>query len=268
MKLEIQYIVEVASLFLLLKITRLQATTPTPTPRQPAKGDHPVCKGPILCPICPPGPQGIPGVAGPSGLPGRDGLNGVPGHSGVPGLNGPRGDKGDKGESCSGCYGSDPTRGPGAFSRPEQASKPTLSLQNQMFRSAFTAARTFDLHGHGDGPKDLNFDLVLANVGGHFNNKTGHYKCAFNGTYYFTFSIGHNRDTLVILVKNGQKTVGIHGDSSNHLRQSYSNSAIMDLVLEDEVWLQIEPRHAVSGTTDRFTSFTGYLLYPALPITD
>nr|XP_054755709.1 complement C1q subcomponent subunit C-like [Lytechinus pictus] len=267
MKLQVQHMIEVTSLFL-LKITMLKATTPTstPSPRQPAKGD-PVCKGPILCPICPPGPQGIPGVAGPPGLPGRDGLNGVPGPSGVPGLNGPRGDKGDRGDHCWGCCGFNTAGGP-STSNPSTTWWRTLPPQSQMFRSAFTAVRTFDLHGHGDAPKDLNFNLILANVGDHFNNKTGHYKCAFNGTYFFSFSIGHNRDTLVILVKNGQKTVGIHGDSSNHLRQSYSNSAIIDLVVEDEVWLQIEPRHAVSGTTDRFTSFTGFLLYPALPTSD
>ena len=42
----------------------------------------------------------------------------------------------------------------------------------------------------------------------------------------------------------------------------------LGLEVGDEVWLQVKQRHAVSGTNDRFTSFTGFLLYPKLATDD
>ncbi|XP_071480543.1 complement C1q-like protein 2 [Diadema antillarum] len=254
----------------------VEPTDPSST-RRPKKGDL-ICKGPVLCPVCPPGPQGSPGMVGPPGLPGRDGMSGTPGAAGVPGLNGLPGEKGSKGERGEVVTREIPcakeetgTQGdsgpPGRGANPDLTGGPPglAHRSSASYRSAFTAARTFDVYGHSDVHKDLTFDHVVSNIGGHFNATTGHFKCAINGTYFFMFSIGHNRDTLVVLLKNGEKLVGIHGDSGNSLRQSYTNSAIVDLVVKDDVWLQVKQRHSVSGTNDRFTTFTGFLLYPAPP---
>ena len=269
-----------------------------------AKNKEPACPITVTCPIYPygtvgtpatpgpPGPQGPPGMHGLNGspgLPGRDGLPGPQGPAGMPGVQGPPGDKGDKGnpgevvtQLTPGIMGD---RGPkgdkGATGRPGLRGRPGRTLNRSRhsprpctprpevgFRSAFTAARTFDLHGPSNSAKDLTFDVTISNIGGHFDSDTGHYRCAINGTYFFTFSIGHNRDTLVVLLKNGKKVVGVHGDAGNKLRQSYTNSAILDLEVGDEVWLQVKQRHAVSGTNDRFTSFTGFLLYPKLATDD
>ena len=234
------------------------------------------------------GPQGTPGIVGPQGLPGRDGMNGLNGPAGLPGRTGDKGDKGSEGditavlkllsqqspETLSDLQTTLKTLADQRVQQQQQsvhpanpdmmmASAPLAYPWGQVEITAFTVIRTADLPGHGDAVKDITFDTVITNIGNRFNFETGHYVCPTNGTYYFTFSIAHDRDAMVELVKNGERLVAIHGDAAQKLRTMYTNSVVVELNERDEVWIRLARSHSISGNTQNLTTFTGYLLYPA-----
>ena len=234
----------------------------------------------------PTGPTGTPGTVGPQGLPGRDGMNGLNGPAGLPGRTGDKGEKGDQGD-INAILQLLSQQSPDALSdlqatlkklsdeRSQQsvhASSPDMMMMayapmanpwGNVEITAFTVVRTSDLPGHGDSVKDITFDTVITNIGNRFNFETGHFVCPTNGTFYFTFSIAHDRDTMVDLVKNGERLVAIHGDAAQKLRTMYTNSVVVELVERDEVWIRLARSHSISGSTQNLTTFTGYLLYPA-----
>ncbi|XP_070541794.1 complement C1q subcomponent subunit C-like [Ptychodera flava] len=199
-----------------------------------------------------PGAQGSPGPQGPPGAPGLPGPMGPPGNLGPPGQSGLNGQKGEPGLTGMG------TVSAASWSAP--AVKVPTSVLNQP-KSAFTAVRTSDLTGHADRGKDVTFDTMITNVGGHFDGTTGRFTCAINGTYYFIFHIAHNRDTQVLLVKNNERQVSVHGDAGNTTRESYSNSAVLQLIVGDQVWLKLGSRHSLTSNTEKLTSFSGFLLF-------
>ncbi|XP_077870310.1 uncharacterized protein LOC144363577 [Saccoglossus kowalevskii] len=232
--------------------------------------------------------RGEMGVQGPPGSPGVQGMAGFPGNNGVPGMPGMHGLKGEKGEkaetTCSqgdpgapasrivsaGMPGPPGTPGlPGAKGEQgEQGPRGYNGLPgastSASIKSAFTAVRTSDLIGHTDRGKDIEFDTVISNLGGHFDEKSGRFTCAINGTYFFIFHVAHNRDTQVFLVKNNDRKVSVHGDSGNTTRESYSNSAVLQLIIGDQVWLKLGGMHSLTSNTERLTSFSGFLLFPDL----
>ena len=246
------------------------------------------------------GPQGIQGPMGTQGVPGRDGMNGLPGQAGLPGTQGVKGEAGDvigylKENALTeeiedlnflrGPRGIPGPRGPpgppglgvgnmvmdGGANRPALANSPSAILQQNYATGftpmAFTMVRTMDLP-RSDGNKDISvtFDGVVTNLGNRFNFENGHFVCHVNGTYYFSFSVVHNKVTSVELVKNNELLVGILGDEKQNLRTMYSNQAVVELVEGDEVWLRLKRDHSLSGgSTDNLTTFTGFLLYPKLP---
>lgn len=246
-------------------------------------------------PSGPLGPQGIQGPMGTQGVPGRDGLNGLPGQAGLPGPAGPKGDLGDvlgylkenlyneENDDLQFLQGQRGPPGPRGLPGPPglpvgnmvmdgtSGTSPDIPQGPPYLNSAaftpmaFTMVRTYDLPGHGDQTKDVTFDGVIANIGNRFNFENGHFVCYVNGTYYFTFSIVHNKDTRVELVKNGRLLVAVHADTSQMKRSMYTNSAVVELIAGDEVWLRLAGGHSLSGNNQNLTTFTGFLLYPAPP---
>ncbi|XP_022107175.1 collagen alpha-1(X) chain-like [Acanthaster planci] len=230
----------------------------------------------------PVGPPGLPGVVGPQGLPGRDGLNGLNGPAGLPGRPGDKGEKGTSGD-MSGILKLLNQQSSDVLTDLQEvleflkeqraqmsispdvmmASPPLIHPMGRIEITAFTVVRTLDLPGHGDVAKDITYDRVITNVGNRFNFETGHFVCPTNGTYFFTFSVAHDRDTMVELVKNEERLVAVHGDAAQKLRTMYTNSAVVELVERDEVWTRLTRSHSLSGNTQHLTTFTGYLLYPA-----
>ena len=237
----------------------------------------------------PMGPQGVQGPMGTQGVPGREGMNGLPGQAGLPGLQGVKGDAGDvigylkENALNEGIDDLDFLRGPPGLPGPRgppgpsgfgnmvlnvDSARPLSSLQTcaaAFTPVAFTAVRTLDLPRHGDQNKDIKFNSIVTNIDSRFNFENGHFICYMNGTYFFSFSVVHNEDTKVELVKNGNLLVGIHGDTAQNKRTMYSNSAVVELVEGDEVWLRLYVGHSMSGSTENLTTFTGFLLYPKLP---
>ncbi|XP_077989609.1 uncharacterized protein LOC144443891 [Glandiceps talaboti] len=260
----------------------------------------PCCEKGDMGPVGPPGQQGVQGawgIPGENGTPGTHGTPGIPGAAGPPGLNGAKGEIGAAGlngepgqPGQSGPKGPPGPPGPPGLSGPpgkngepglqgmRGAPGPRGSVEMSSLMSAksisapspgivmkepvaFTAVRTSDLTGHADRGKDVTFDTIITNVGGHFDQTTGRFTCAINGTYFFIFHIAHVRDTQVILVKNSERQVSVHGDAGNTTRESYSNSAVLQLVVGDQVWLKLGSRHALTSNTEKLTSFSGFLLF-------
>ncbi|XP_072030312.1 complement C1q-like protein 2 [Amphiura filiformis] len=238
------------------------------------------------------GPQGFQGPMGTQGVPGRDGMNGLPGQAGLPGSPGIRGEKGDvigylkenfyneENDDLNflrGVPGLPGPRGPPGPPGPgigkmvmdgggnAAAGNSVTGYQNfaaGFTPMAFTMVRTFAHPGHVSQQKDITFDGVIANIGNRFNFVNGHFVCYVNGTYFFTFSVVHNKDTQVALVKNGELLVGVIGDPSQNKRTMYSNSAVVELIEGDEVWLTLEGGYSLSGNNQNLNTFTGFLLYP------
>ncbi|XP_072032139.1 uncharacterized protein [Amphiura filiformis] len=238
------------------------------------------------------GPQGIQGPMGTQGVPGRDGMNGLPGQAGLPGSPGIKGEVGDvakylkdnfyneESEDLSflrGAPGLPGPRGPPGPPGPgigkmvmdgggnAAAGNSVAGYQNfaaGFTPMAFTMVRTLSLPGHGDQTKDITFDTVITNIGNRFNFENGHFVCYVNGTYFFSFSVVHNKDTRVALVKNGDLLVSIHGDAARIKRTMYTNSVVIELIEGDEVWLRLAAGHDLSGNNQNLNAFTGFLLYP------
>ena len=88
------------------------------------------------------------------------------------------------------------------------------------------------------------------------------------GVYFLAYHIdayNPNNETVVKLVVNNRNIVDadIEPQGTTH-DQASGNSAIIRLISGDQVWLQINARNNVqlySKDTDRFTTFSGFMLY-------
>ena len=240
------------------------------------------CQGPAGLPGVP-GAAGIPGSPGHNGHPGRDGMIGERGEPGVsvkgekgdiglgriglPGEEGPKGKRGLAGfqgppgkigpRGVSGDRGSDGRDGPIGFKGEKGESGHTR-------KSAFTAIKTRTQTGNiGDV---ITFQETPTNINNSFSLQSNKFTCQVPGTYVFMFSIGvyHTTDPVIWLVKNGNRVLSVlarTGGSGDY--DHTSNSAILDLQVNDKVWLQFAHHNGrrVHSDSQRYSSFSGFLLY-------
>ncbi|XP_078699822.1 uncharacterized protein LOC144926694 [Branchiostoma floridae x Branchiostoma belcheri] len=214
----------------------------------------------------PSGPPGNPGTPGPSGIPGNhgnNGNNGLPGATGPPGepgLKGDRGMMGEKGKTGApgipgvlGSKGSRGERGP-----PGQPG----SVGTMTTKTAFSVGLTVDMNVQRD--TDVVFDKVFTNIGGGYNVTTGRFTAPVHGAYYFSF---HGYDYYasfnmwVKLLHNGREVVSIIDYDIDDTHDTASNSVILELAADDQVWLQLHAGHVIAGFKHTCT-FSGYLLFP------
>ncbi len=219
-----------------------------------------------------PGPPGAPGAPGAPGLPGVpgdhgvNGQNGVPGYPGAKGDQGPSGNPGPKGEP--GEYGppglagrAGPRGPPGLLNGYSGASLGPFKL----VQSAFSAARLTTLTAPSNSDLVITYEHTFANVGNHFDAYTGVYTAPAPGAYMFMLNI-HMASTTnspyVKLMLNGQLQLAAHDYDYSDAYDSTSNSLILELKQGDQVWLQLDQGNEVHSNSNKYTTFSGYLLFP------
>ncbi|XP_010888619.1 complement C1q tumor necrosis factor-related protein 4 isoform X2 [Esox lucius] len=136
-------------------------------------------------------------------------------------------------------------------------------------RSAFSVARTSPFLGeNGRQEKEpLAFDVEYVNIGGHFNMTSGRFDCRHPGAYYFAFTVGkHPRRALSVKLMTGQGDVQamVFDEDTSRRREMQSQSLLLSLRVGDSVWLysQQDERYAVYSNQGRYTTFSGFLVYP------
>uniref|UniRef100_A0A8B9LI75 Si:ch211-219a15.3 n=1 Tax=Astyanax mexicanus TaxID=7994 RepID=A0A8B9LI75_ASTMX len=136
-------------------------------------------------------------------------------------------------------------------------------------RSAFSVARTFSTLGENRRRKReaLTFDVEYVNIGGHFNKSSGHFTCHVPGVYFFAFTVGkHPRRAVSVKLMTGRGEVQamVFDEDMSRKREMQSQSLMLPLNRGDVVWLysQQDERYAVYSNQGRYTTFTGFLVYP------
>lgn len=246
------------------------AQTPITSNDEPANSCSSCCHGMIAQPG-PPGPPGPPGLPGASGVPGIPGDHGNNGQNGVPGYPGPKGDQGITGLTGAkgepGDYGppglagrAGPRGPPGILNGYAGTNTGTL----KPVQSAFSAARLTTLQAPDNSDLVMTFEHVFANIGNHLDSITGIYTAPVPGAYTFMFNI-HMASTTnspyVKLMLNGQMQLAAHDYDYSDAYDSATNSLILELKQGDQVWLQLDQGNEVHSNSNKYTTFSGYLLF-------
>lgn len=173
------------------------------------------------------------GHRGPQGIPGPPGARGPPGEPGKPGPQGP------------------PGPGPGGYS-------PSLYTP----KIAFYAG----LRRQHEGSEILKFDDVVTNVGNYYEPSTGKFTCPLPGIYFFTYHVlmrgGDGTSMWADLKKNGQVRASAIAQDADQNYDYASNSVILHLDVGDEVCVQLDGGKVHGGNTNKYSTFSGFLIYP------
>ncbi|XP_023370579.1 complement C1q-like protein 2 isoform X2 [Otolemur garnettii] len=185
-----------------------------------------------------PPPPFIQGPKGDPGRPGKPGLRGPPGEPGPPGPRGPPGEKGDSGR---------PGLPGAAFGGPKIAFYVGLKSPHE-------------------GYEVLKFDDVVTNLGNHYDPTTGKFSCQVRGIYFFTYHIlmrgGDGTSMWADLCKNGQVRASAIAQDADQNYDYASNSVVLHLDSGDEVYVKLDGGKAHGGNNNKYSTFSGFLLYP------
>ncbi|XP_053173790.1 complement C1q-like protein 4 [Scomber japonicus] len=175
----------------------------------------------------------------------KSGLRGPPGTPGTPGARGPPGDPGKPGPQGP------PGPGPGGYS-------PSLYTP----KIAFYAG----LRKQHEGNEILKFDDVVTNVGNYYEPSTGKFTCPLPGIYFFTYHVlmrgGDGTSMWADLKKNGQVRASAIAQDADQNYDYASNSVILHLDVGDEVCVQLDGGKVHGGNTNKYSTFSGFLIYP------
>ncbi|XP_064813476.1 complement C1q tumor necrosis factor-related protein 1 [Oncorhynchus masou masou] len=115
----------------------------------------------------------------------------------------------------------------------------------------------------------LVFDTVFVNLYEHFNMFKGKFYCFVPGIYFFNVNIHtwNFKETYLHLMHNDKEQVILYAQPSERSIMQ-SQSVMMDLALNDEVWVRLykrERENAVySDDVDVYITFNGYLVAPSV----
>uniref|UniRef100_A0A8C9X0W1 C1q domain-containing protein n=1 Tax=Sander lucioperca TaxID=283035 RepID=A0A8C9X0W1_SANLU len=118
------------------------------------------------------------------------------------------------------------------------------------------------------GPVNILYALVyrnvLSNIGGHYSPVTGYFTAPVQGVYYFTYTSffwGGDGTSGGSLYQNGNHIVSWYGHAPSHPITG-SNSAILQLQVGDNVNVRLWGDRRISDNVNKYSSFSGYLLFP------
>ncbi|KAM9365890.1 complement C1q-like protein 2 [Pholidichthys leucotaenia] len=188
-----------------------------------------------------PPPSFVQGTKGEPGRPGRPGPRGPPGEPGPPGPRGPPGNRaGD----------------PGAAGAAEGGDAGSAA------RIAFYVG----LKNPHEGYEVLRFDDVVTNVGDHYDPSTGKFTCHVAGVYYFVYHVlmrgGDGTSMWADLCKNGQVRASAIAQDADQNYDYASNSVVLHLDSGDEIYVKLDGGKAHGGNNNKYSTFSGFLLYP------
>ncbi|XP_074857524.1 complement C1q-like protein 2 [Carettochelys insculpta] len=219
-----------------------------------------------------PPPPFLPGPKGEPGRPGKPGPRGPPGEPGPPGPRGPPGERGDSGKpglpglavagaGAPGAAGGDAGPGPGPGPGPGELSG-ALGAAFGGPRIAFYVG----LKSPHEGYEVLKFDDVVTNLGNHYEPATGKFSCQVRGIYFFTYHIlmrgGDGTSMWADLCKNGQVRASAIAQDADQNYDYASNSVVLHLDSGDEVYVKLDGGKAHGGNNNKYSTFSGFLLYP------
>ncbi|XP_066495431.1 complement C1q-like protein 2 isoform X2 [Tiliqua scincoides] len=197
-----------------------------------------------------PPPPFVPGPKGDPGRPGKPGPRGPPGEPGPPGPRGPPGERGDSGK-------------PG-LPGPPPGGEVTGALS-----AAFSGPKIafyVGLKSPHEGYEVLKFDDVVTNLGNHYEPTTGKFTCQVRGIYFFTYHIlmrgGDGTSMWADLCKNGQVRASAIAQDADQNYDYASNSVVLHLDSGDEVYVKLDGGKAHGGNNNKYSTFSGFLLYP------
>uniref|UniRef100_A0A3P8RWG8 C1q domain-containing protein n=1 Tax=Amphiprion percula TaxID=161767 RepID=A0A3P8RWG8_AMPPE len=129
-------------------------------------------------------------------------------------------------------------------------------------RVAFTASRTANF-APGNLDQPIVFDQLHSNLGEMYDIHIGRFTCPINGTYVFIFHIlklAVNVPLYINLMRNEEVMVSAYANDGAPDHETASNHAILPLFQGDQVWLRLH-RGAIYGSTWKYSTFSGFLLY-------
>nr|XP_020447820.1 complement C1q-like protein 2 [Monopterus albus] len=185
--------------------------------------------------------------------PGKPGPRGPPGEPGPPGPRGPPGERGDGNlafPTLTGAAGTDNGETDGVNSTANS------------FRIAFYVG----LKNPHEGYEVLKFDDVITNLGNHYDSSTGKFTCHVSGIYFFTYHVlmrgGDGTSMWADLCKNGQVRASAIAQDADQNYDYASNSAVLHLDSGDEVYVKLDGGKAHGGNNNKYSTFSGFILYP------
>uniref|UniRef100_A0A3Q1I4T6 Complement C1q like 2 n=1 Tax=Acanthochromis polyacanthus TaxID=80966 RepID=A0A3Q1I4T6_9TELE len=132
--------------------------------------------------------------------------------------------------------------------------------------SGFRIAFYVGLKNPHEGYEVLKFDDVITNLGNHYDQSTGKFTCHVPGIYFFTYHVlmrgGDGTSMWADLCKNGQVRASAIAQDADQNYDYASNSAVLHLDSGDEVYVKLDGGKAHGGNNNKYSTFSGFILYP------
>ncbi|TKS90787.1 Collagen alpha-1(VIII) chain [Collichthys lucidus] len=111
----------------------------------------------------------------------------------------------------------------------------------------------------------LKYQRILTNIGRGYNPATGIFTATARGVYYFRYTMYNNNaghpNSVVSLMKNGERMMSSWDTSGGDANDSASNAAVLQLEVGDSVYVQLYKNRLVYDDAMYYNTFSGFLLY-------
>ncbi|XP_038126393.1 complement C1q-like protein 2 [Cyprinodon tularosa] len=110
----------------------------------------------------------------------------------------------------------------------------------------------------------LKFSKVFSNFGQGYNPNTGIFTSPVRGVYYFRFTFFEvdNANWMGVRLYHNSKLIMINYDRSSSYYENMSNGVILQLNIDDVVYMVLVSPYTVFDDHRNYSTFTGFLLFP------